>query len=90
MTKLDLHGRRHEEAKRLLETTLNSMWCTGEELEIITGNSPKMKEIVLVCKNARKRDHGNLAYGFLPKGSGNTVKLVNQGKESEAHLQKGG
>ena len=47
MVTLDLHGETHEEAKRLLERTLNSMWGSEEELEIITGNSRQMKRIVI-------------------------------------------
>ena len=47
MVKLDLHGYYHDNAQRLLETTLNSMWCTEEELHIITGNSPKLQKIVI-------------------------------------------
>ena len=47
MVELDLHNHRHDEAKRLLETTLNSLWGSNEELEIITGNSSKMKDIVV-------------------------------------------
>ncbi len=43
MEKLDLHGIRHEKADDLIRVFLNfaSLPC-----EIITGNSPKMKEIV--------------------------------------------
>ena len=44
---LDLHGKRHDDAKRLLEKALNRLWCSGEDLEIVTGNSAKMKEIVV-------------------------------------------
>jgi len=47
MTELDLHGHRHEEAKRLLEHTINVLWCSNEELHIITGHSKRMKEIVI-------------------------------------------
>jgi len=47
MSELDLHGLRHEEAKRTLERTINKLWGSCEELCIITGHSPKMKKIVL-------------------------------------------
>lgn len=47
MKKLDLHGTRHDEAPRELEHFLyNSMTAGDEEVEIVTGNSPTMKEIV--------------------------------------------
>ena len=47
MTEIDLHGVRHEASKRLLERAINQLWGTDEELHIITGHSPKMKELVI-------------------------------------------
>ena len=47
MTELDLHGVRHEDAKRLLEQSINHLWGSNEELHIITGHSEKMKKITV-------------------------------------------
>jgi DNA-nicking Smr family endonuclease len=47
MTELDLHGKRHEEAGKLLERAINSMWGSEEDLHIITGHSSKMKQLVI-------------------------------------------
>jgi len=45
--KLDLHGVRHEEAKRQTIRFIEANWDNGSEIEIITGHSPKMKGIVI-------------------------------------------
>jgi len=47
MIELDLHGERHEAAQKLLERTINRLWASNDELKIITGNSPRMKAIVI-------------------------------------------
>ena len=44
MITLDLHGLRHEDAKRKLELFINDHW--GEMLKIITGHSSSMRDIV--------------------------------------------
>jgi len=41
---LDLHGLRHEDAKRKLELFINDHW--GKMLKIITGHSSSMRQIV--------------------------------------------
>jgi DNA-nicking Smr family endonuclease len=47
MSKLDLHGKRHEEVSRILENFLyEHMTKKTREVEIITGNSQQMKTIV--------------------------------------------
>jgi hypothetical protein len=45
MTKIDLHGLRHDEARLRLIRKVEGLWGTGESIEVIAGNSPKMKEI---------------------------------------------
>ena len=45
MKALDLHGYRHHEVPSVLNSFINSN--LGEELKIIFGNSPRMREIVL-------------------------------------------
>lgn len=44
MITLDLHGLRHEDAKRKLELFINDHW--GKMLKIITGHSSTMRDIV--------------------------------------------
>ena len=44
--KLDLHGVRHEDAKRQLIDFIEKLWNSGAQIEIITGHSPQMKGIV--------------------------------------------
>ena len=44
MITLDLHGLRHEDAKRKLELFINDHW--GKMLKIITGHSSSMRRIV--------------------------------------------
>ena len=52
MFKLDLHGMTHKAAKEEVEETLLTASNLGNfEMQIITGNSPAMRNIVLeVCK----------------------------------------
>lgn len=45
--KLDLHRMRHEDAKRTVISFIESHWSVPAELEIITGNSIKMRSMVL-------------------------------------------
>jgi DNA-nicking Smr family endonuclease len=49
--KLDLHRLRHEEARRAVIRFIEEHWDDGSELEIVTGNSTKMKGIVLNILN---------------------------------------
>ena len=44
MLTLDLHGLRHEDAKRKLERFINDHW--GKRLKVITGHSSQMRHIV--------------------------------------------
>lgn len=45
MKVLDLHGYRHHEVPRAVDSFINSN--LGEELKIVFGNSPRMRDIVL-------------------------------------------
>jgi len=49
MIKLDLHGMRHEEAKRKVDRLANTYcnWDENEEAEIITGHSSSMRNMVI-------------------------------------------
>ena len=44
MHTIDLHGLRHEDAKRKLELFINDHW--GTRFKVITGHSTQMREIV--------------------------------------------
>jgi len=47
MIELDLHGIRHEAARKMVVRFIEDNWNkNNEQLEIITGHSNKMKEIV--------------------------------------------
>ena len=43
---IDLHGVRHEAARQTVIHFIEDNWDTDNELEIITGNSEAMKDIV--------------------------------------------
>jgi hypothetical protein len=47
MKKLDLHRTRHDDVRRKVIRFVESNWGSGEEAEIITGNSYIMKERVV-------------------------------------------
>ena len=46
MQKLDLHRTRHDDAQRKVIHFIEDNWGSGEEVEIITGNSDRMRGIV--------------------------------------------
>jgi hypothetical protein len=70
MQKLDLHRMRHEDARRSVIRFVEDNWGSGEEAEIITGNSQRMKDLVseilneyqLPCQISRPFDVNNLGY----------------------------
>ena len=43
---LDLHGVRHGDVTRSVIEFIESLWGSDQEVEIITGNSPRMIEFV--------------------------------------------
>ena len=47
LKKLDLHGTSHVDARNKVIRFIEEHWDSGSELEIITGNSIRMKGIVL-------------------------------------------
>ena len=64
MKKLDLHGVRHSEVDRLVE---NFVLLNNPPLEIITGNSDKMKKLVIATLiqhgfNYQEGDYYNRGY----------------------------
>lgn len=44
---IDLHGLRHCEAERFLIRKIEELWDTETQVHIITGHSPRMKEIAI-------------------------------------------
>ena len=46
IVKVDLHNLRHEDAKRSTIRLIELHWGHNIEMEIITGNSRKMKDVV--------------------------------------------
>jgi DNA-nicking Smr family endonuclease len=47
MNRLDLHRVRHADARNLVIRFIEDNWHrTGTEIEIITGNSPEMRDVV--------------------------------------------
>lgn len=59
---LDLHGIKHEDARRTMIEAVEHYWGTDTELNIITGYSNKMKDIVCTVLDEYKLDYkrGNL------------------------------
>lgn len=45
--RLDLHKKRHEEARRAVIHFIERHWNESAELEIVTGNSTRMRGMVL-------------------------------------------
>ena len=68
--KLDLHRLRHEDAKQAVIRFIEEHWSVPAELEIITGNSLKMKGLVfnvldeykLTYQISRAFDYNNKGY----------------------------
>lgn len=46
-TRLDLHGIRHEEARRQTIRFIENNWGSTVDLKVITGHSQKMKQVVI-------------------------------------------
>ena len=47
MKELDLHRTRHSEVKRKVIHFIEDNWGSGKEIEIVTGNSDRMRGIVI-------------------------------------------
>ena len=59
MNKLDLHGVRHNDVERLVE---NFVLLNNPPLTIITGNSERMRQIVVNTLINHDIDYGNWGY----------------------------
>jgi hypothetical protein len=51
MNELDLHGVKHEDVQGDVSRFINANWSGGEDVQVITGHSGKMKMLVMeVCQ----------------------------------------
>lgn len=57
MVKIDLHGLKHSDIEWFLIKKIEKNWGNNIEIEIITGYSEKMKEIVIKILNEYKLDY---------------------------------
>lgn len=57
MPKLDLHGVRHENVRNKVIRFIEKYWNSDIEVEIVTGNSPKMKSLVVEVLGEYRIDH---------------------------------
>lgn len=66
-TSLDLHGVKHMDAKQTVISFVEDHWNAGKELHIITGNSLKMKGIVMNVLDEYKLTYqvSQLCYGKI-------------------------
>jgi len=55
--KIDLHGRKHADARNDLIRQIEKLWNSDSELTIVTGHSPRMKEIVIGVLDEYKLDY---------------------------------
>ena len=69
MKKIDLHKTYHVDAKEKVIRFVEDNWGSGEEAEIITGNSRVMKNIVISVLNEYKLRHQEgHTWDFVNKG----------------------
>lgn len=54
MKKLDLHRTRHLNVKRKVIHFIEDNWGSDEEVEIVTGNSDSMRDLVIVVLDEYK------------------------------------
>jgi hypothetical protein len=57
MRTFDLHGFRHEEARRATIRFVEDNWGSGEEVFIVSGNSNQMKKVVSMVLDEYKLDY---------------------------------
>lgn len=67
--KLDLHGVRHEDARQKVINAIEDNWDSDNTIEVITGHSVKMKEIVTGLADEYK-------IGHMPANHGATVIII--------------
>lgn len=69
MTKtIDLHGIRHDKARDMVIRFVEKHWNEGGELEIITGHSNKMKEIVREVLSEYKLEYKDGSFDGMNMG----------------------
>ena len=57
LRKIDLHNLRHNEVRSFLIRHIEDMWNSETDVQIITGHSMKMKEIVIEILKEYKLDY---------------------------------
>jgi hypothetical protein len=57
LKKIDLHNLRHNEVRSFLIRNIEDMWNSETDVQIITGHSKKMKEIVIGILKEYKLDY---------------------------------
>ena len=57
LKKIDLHNLRHDEVRNFLIHNIEDMWNSETDVQIITGHSEKMKEIVVGILKEYKLDY---------------------------------
>lgn len=67
--KLDLHGVRHEDARQQVINIIEDNWDTDNTIEVITGPSTRMKEILLTLVEEYK-------LSYQPANHGATVIII--------------
>lgn len=68
MNKLDLHTTRYTDVKRKVIRFIESNWDSGNALEIVTGNSTSMKEVVIEVLEEYQLDYRVGDYLGINKG----------------------
>lgn len=64
MKKLDLHGVRHHEVRSMVICFVEKYWDTETEVEIVTGYSKRMKDIVMEVLDEYKLEYSDKFMGF--------------------------
>jgi len=62
--KCDLHGTRHGDVRRVVIRFVEENWNSGREVEIVTGNSQKMKALVIEVLEEYRVDYHSGIFGY--------------------------
>ena len=63
--KVDLHGIRHDDARQKVIHAIEDNWDTDNRIEVITGHSRKMKEIVVTLVEEYKLSYMPAQHGAV-------------------------
>ena len=62
MARLDLHGIKHEDVPRKVIHFVEDSWDSGDEVEIVTGHSGTMRDIVIKVLDEYSLEYENVFY----------------------------